>query len=121
LARLRFRVLSVANSYDAGLQLAAHRPVVIVVDFAIGANAGLAICQGVRRTPAIDTSAIYAVEPADCPLREQDRVSINGSYARPFDLGLLVKRIEWVIEFDTMYGPNGPRGARRRAVGMVTK
>ncbi len=92
-----FKVAVAASGFEAGIQAEGFHPDCIIVDFSIGRVEALQICQNLRRNPVYADTILIALLPDDGSSISFDRSSINETFKKPFDAGLLAERIRTLI------------------------
>ena len=91
-----FKAAVAASGFDAGIQAESFHPDCIIVDFSIGRNEALQICQN-RRSSEFSEVILIALLPDDESSLSFDRSSINETFKKPFDAALLAERMRTLI------------------------
>jgi len=92
-----FKVAVATSSFDAGFQAKSFHPDCIIVDFSIGRNEALQICQNLRHNAEFAETILIALLPDGGGVGRFDRSSINETFLKPLDIALLVKYIRKML------------------------
>lgn len=93
----KFRVEVASSGFDAGIQAESFHPDCIIVDFSIGRQEALQICQNLRRNSEFSEIVVIALLPDDGNTQNFDRSSINETFKKPFDVALLAERLKVLV------------------------
>jgi excisionase family DNA binding protein len=90
----------VANSgFEAGIQAESFHPDTIIIDLAMGRSEGIQIAQNLRRNPAYEETLILALALEDEANPDSLKtVGFNDSFKKPFDVALLGKHIQTLVD-----------------------
>lgn len=92
-----FKVAVAASGFEAGIQAESFQPDCVVVDFSIGKDEALQICQNLRKNANLSESVLVALLPIDAVSLTFDRATINETFKKPFDPTLLAERIRTLV------------------------
>ena len=93
--------ISVITSFEAGIQLAARRPLMLIVDFPNGIGGAYNLCQRMLSPGIFQAPVIVAIAENQhaAQLRE---MGIADVISRPFDPALLVERMKTLMKQRSM-------------------
>jgi len=92
-----FKVAVAASGFDTGIQAERLFPDCFIVDFSIGRQEALQICQNLRRNATFANVILIALLPDDGSSTSFDRSSINETFKKPFDAALVAERLRTLI------------------------
>ncbi|MDO5309086.1 MAG: helix-turn-helix domain-containing protein [Planctomycetia bacterium] len=96
-AERAFKVAVASSGFDAGIQAESFHPDCMIVDFSIGRQEALQICQNLRRTPEFSDIIVIALLPDDGAGISYDRSTVNETFRKPFDSALLAERAKTLV------------------------
>ena len=92
-----FKVAVAASAFEAGIQAESFHPDCIITDFSIGKAEALQICQNLRKNTDFGETILIALLSGDGSSMTLDRSSINETFKKPFDAGLLASRVRTLV------------------------
>jgi len=96
LAQAQLNIRLVRSSFDAGIEAEAFRPDCVIVDFAIGADEALRICQHARSKSDLDDPVLIAVLSSEVS-RGEELALVDDVFETPFDPELLKERLRTLV------------------------
>ena len=90
----------IANSgFEAGIQAESFHPDTLVIDLALGRSESIQITQNLRRNPAYEATLIVGLASEDEAAPESlTGYGFSEIFKKPFDVALLVERIQSLVE-----------------------
>jgi len=93
-----FKVGVADSVFVAGIQVQNLHPDFILVDFSIGDMEALQICKNLRQKEVFSKTIIIALLPDKGEATNINRSAINEIFKKPFDAGLLAKRLRTLFD-----------------------
>lgn len=92
-----FKIEYAQSGFEAGIQAESLHPDCVVIDFAMGRNESLIICQNLRKNPEYADTVLIGLLSDDDNASGFDRTIFNETFRKPFDSTLLAERIKTLV------------------------
>lgn len=94
-----FRYEAANSGFEAGTAAQSFRPDIVIIDLALGRSEALQIGQNLRRNPNHERTLLVALASEDEVAPESlNNFGFNEVFKKPFDVALLAKRINALVE-----------------------
>jgi excisionase family DNA binding protein len=95
-----YEVATAEDGFDAGIQMAAFRPNLVLLDLMMPTLDGFTVCRKIKSAPATRDIRVLVITgyPTDANIEKALECGADDCLAKPFKMGELKKRVEGLFQ-----------------------